>query len=96
MSEELAVIPKQELQRALGMARHRLITSLVLLGLATAGIASAVFSGGGVWRYLMGAVGGAICSTIAITAAVRAHRAKSTIQAKLAAQKLPAARLLGR
>ncbi len=83
------VVSKQERQRALGVARHRSITSVVLLGLA------AVFGNGGVLQLLMGAAGGAVCSTVAITAGVRAWRAKSTIQAKLAAQELAAARVPG-
>lgn len=94
-ASQLALIPREELQRALGVAKRNLHEGIALLAAAVVSIAISIVVGTGhVDAFGFFLTGGGIMGVLGISKSTRATLATSTIRKKLAFQDLPSARLL--
>lgn len=94
VSDELAVIPKQELARSLEMESYHANTAVVALGICIVGTASSFLLPIAAPVAVAMAIAGTVLTGYCGIALVRSLRAKAIIQRQLRAQDLPRARLL--
>jgi hypothetical protein len=94
VTQDLTVIPKAELRRALRTTTHRAVTAATLMLIGFAGLATAVWGHEGLVMQILTWLSGVSVTATGGVALSRAVRARATIKARLSAQQLPVARLL--
>lgn len=94
MSDELAVIPKQELSRSLELESYHANTAVVALAICIVGTASSFLLPIAAPVAVAMAIAGAVLTGYCGIALGRSLRAKAILERQLRAQDLPLARLL--